>query len=136
MFRSVAMLLLFTILLLILLAPAFADGELTLAPRVRYSVSSEKVRVVLDFPGWPLYVEHSTSTALSYTLETPLGEAPASVWLADPAVDEITLAPDFLGRAVLRIALAQRCKTQSFLLPPEGEKPFRLVVDIFQAVPP
>lgn len=131
MFRVIALLLLMCSLLSWRL-PALAEETFAAGPRVRYSVTEEKVRVVLEFPGWPWYEKQSTPGDLSFRLATPLGPTPAPIVLGDPVVSAITLTPDCVGHAVLHIALAQGCRTSSFVLPPDGEQPFRLVVDIFK----
>ncbi len=114
------------------LSAAFAGDENGTAPQVRYSVTPETVRVVLDLPGQTAYLDQSTPRGLTFTLATGLAEIPAPIALTDPIVTGISLAPDLLGFAELNITLAQARKTHIFTLPAEGKKPFRLVIDVLK----
>lgn len=130
MYRHFSMLFV-TLLVSVFLRPVLADGVST-TPQLRYSITPDTVRVVLDLPGEATYTDQSTPKALSFTLSTPLMKELAPLTLDDPIVTGVTVTPDAQGCAVLKIDLAQARKTHIFTLPPAEEKPFRLVIDILK----
>lgn len=119
-------------LLLLYLAPAFADGDTPLLPALRYSTAPEKVRVVVDLPAPATFTNRSTPAQVQVGLSTSLAQALTPVTVVDPIVTEIALAPDVAGLAVLKVTLTKARKIQVSTLPADGDKPFRLVVDVLK----
>jgi hypothetical protein len=102
------------------------------APTIRFSISPEKVRVVVDLPVPSTFTDRSTPGKISVMLATPLASALPPILIPDGVVSGVTLSPDAAGQAVLTIALARPRKFEIFTLPPLEDKPFRLVIDVFK----
>ena len=99
---------------------------------VRTSVAPDKVRVVLDCPdAAPVTVLTLPSVGMAQValpLEAPL----PPVTVADPAVACITVTPDFFGQALLTVTLTKARRCDVFTLPADGDKPFRVVIDVLK----
>lgn len=109
--------------------PARADET---APRVRFSATPETVRVVLDCPADAPCIDHSTPTAISFSVATPLTAALPAVTPNDPIVTGIAVTPDDQQQAVLTITLAKARKYHQFILAADQDHPFRVVIDILK----
>jgi len=117
------------LILLCAFAVARADGaEIS----VRYSTAPETVRVVLDLPRAATFTDQSTSRQVQLILDLPLTAALPAITVEDPVVASITVAPTAGGKAQLTIQLAKARKYNVFTLPAQGDRPDRLVVDIFK----
>jgi hypothetical protein len=99
---------------------------------VRTSVSADKVRVVLDCPAEAPVTALTLPGAGMAQVALPLTEPLPPVPVNDPAVDGITVAPDFFGQAVLTVSLTKARRCDVFTLPADGDKPFRVVVDVLK----
>jgi len=110
---------------------AYADGDIT-GIAVRYSVSTQKVRVVLDLPKEATIVNQSTPTAVVVAVNIPLANSLAPVTITDPVVTGVTVTPDAKRQAVLTVSLAKPSKCTVFTLPAADGKPFRVVVDVLK----
>ena len=121
-----------TIFLVMPLLPARADGDITPPPRVRYSVSPETVRVVLDLPSETTYTDLFTPSAVQVAVATPLAQALPALAVTDPVVTSIAVTADAGGQALLTVSLAKPRKCRVFTLPAAGDKPFRVVVDVLK----
>ena len=105
-----------------------------LAPHVtlRYSVSDEKIRFVLDLPGDTAFSDQSTPRVKRLTVEALPEQTTAPITINDPLVSGVTLA-DAGGKAVLTVTLAHARKAEVFTLPAGEGKPCRLVLDILKS---
>jgi len=120
----------FTVIGLLLTAiTAHADGA---QPGVRYSTAPDKVRVVLDLPRAITFTDRSTPKQVLLSLDLPLIEALPEIALTDTVAASIAVAQDTDGKAQLTISLHKARKYTVFMLPPEGKKTDRLVVDILK----
>jgi len=115
--------------LLLAVTAARADG---VRLDVRYSTAPDKVRVVLDLPRAVAFVDRSTLKQIQLSLDLPLIEALREITLTDPVAAAVAVAPDGDDKAQLTITLHKARKYHVFTLPPEGDKPGRLVVDILK----
>ena len=115
--------------LVVFVLPARAEE---IAPRIRYSVTPETVRVVLDCPAEAVFTDHSTPTAITLAVAMPLADPLPAITVTDPIVTGITLNPDETKQAVLTITLAKARKYNLFCLTADQDHPFRVVVDVLK----
>lgn len=97
---------------------------------VRYSVTPETVRVVVDLAAAPVYVDQSTPAAPTVALDVPLASALTPVEVGDVIVQRVSIAPDAQGKACVTLALAKPRQVRIFTLSPLAGKPYRLVIDV------
>jgi exopolysaccharide biosynthesis protein len=100
--------------------------------RVRHSTAPDTVRVVLDLPREAAFTDQSTPRQVQLTLDLPLAGALPAVTVDDPVVASVTVEPDASGNAQLTVSLHKARKYTVFTLPPQGNRPHRLVVDILK----
>lgn len=100
-------------------------------PVIRYSVTAERTRIVLDLPETVVYSDISTPRQPAVKLAMPLASPLPPVEVKDDIVSEVLLKPDADQlSAQLSINLTQPRHCTIFALPATPGKPFRLVVDV------
>lgn len=124
--------LLLLILVISVIAGVSADAADPSRIKVRYSISPETVRVVLDLPAAADFADESIPTMAVVSVATPLDEALPPVLLVDAVVDSVLVLPDGAGQALLMIPLLKARKVHVFTVPAAEGKPFRVVVDVLK----
>jgi len=132
MFRSVVFSIILTVLLITGEVGHASNVTAPVDCQLRYSVTPDTVRVVLDCPWEVPITDLSTTTAAMVSLATPLDLPRCSISIDDAIVTDVTLAPDLFGQMMLTVSLAKARKCRVFTVPAEDHKPFRVVIDILK----
>lgn len=127
--------LLYSLLLLTFLSSltaAQAGLDTALHYNLRYSITPETIRVVVDLPRDAEYSPQLSPKLITTSIALPMGNELPAIAIKDAIISKLSLAPDEAGMAKLSITLAAARKANVFMLSARDNKPARLVVDIYK----
>ena len=126
------------LLFVFLLLPLFAaEGESAVPVlKIRHWSDAEFTRIVIDLGGRIAYEDRSApgSETLSILISSvSLPQGKSEITIQDRAVRTVAIVPGEKESAEIRISLARPTRHKIFTLAAAGDKPERLVIDVFQA---
>jgi len=126
----------FILFAFLLVFPSWNSGEAAVPVlKIRHWSGAEYTRVVIDLGGRVKYQDQSTSGSETLGIRIsgvslPQGKMQAAV--RDRVVETVTISPGEKESAEIRILLAKPTRHKIFSLAAAGDRPERLVIDVFR----
>jgi N-acetylmuramoyl-L-alanine amidase len=124
----------FFIFCLLLLLPSGGDAAVPVL-KIRHWSDAEYTRIVIDLGGRAGYRDQSASGAETLTIRlqgVSLPQGKTEAVIRDRVVRTVTVAPGEKENAEVRISLVRPARHKIFTLMAAGDKPERLVIDVFR----
>ena len=126
----------FLFFIFLLSLPFLNKGEAAVPVlKIRHWSDSEYTRIVIDLGGRVSYQDQSTSGSETLSIRingVSLPQGKSEIAIQDRVIRTVTISPGEKESAEIRISIARPTRHKIFTLSAAGDKPERLVIDVFR----